>query len=184
MNMPTLRQATSTDLDFLVEVELKDEGCSSTYMDNWGPEDIAQHRDKTAAFIHDSDKAAWVYEDTTTNRLIAVILWRFRNRLHENFEGWSVINQLDESLFPQDGAFCEIFQLWVNPKYRRQGLASRLKHQAEVESLRRGVKLLYTHTEECNTHVIEMNRKLGYIEVRRGPIWDEIVRVSLIKPLR
>ena len=28
-----------------------------------------------------------------------------------------------------------------------------------------------------------MNRKLGYHEVRCEPIWDEIVRVSLIKPL-
>ena len=28
-----------------------------------------------------------------------------------------------------------------------------------------------------------MNRKLGYHEVRYGHIWDEIVRVSLIKPL-
>ena len=46
-----------------------------------------------------------------------------------------------------------------------------------------GVHALYTHTEERNTHVIEMNLKLGYREVRRGPIWDEIVRVSLIKRL-
>ena len=33
------------------------------------------------------------------------------------------------------------------------------------------------------THVIELNHKLGYREIRRGPIWDEIVRVSLVKYL-
>ncbi len=34
-----------------------------------------------------------------------------------------------------------------------------------------------------NQHVIELNHKLGYREIRRGPIWDEIVRVSLVKDL-
>jgi hypothetical protein len=28
-----------------------------------------------------------------------------------------------------------------------------------------------------------MNLKLGFKEVRRGPIWDEFVRVSLVKVL-
>ena len=42
---------------------------------------------------------------------------------------------------------------------------------------------MYTHTEEENAHVIELNLKLGYFEVRRGPIWDEITRVSVIKHL-
>jgi len=181
--MLTLRKATSTDLDFLVEVDLKDEGCASTYMDGWGPEELAEHRDKIAAFLADDDKAAWVYEEADTGRPVGMILWRYRNRRQEAFEGWSIFPELDECLFPPDGAFCEIFQLWVAPEHRRRGLASGLKRQAEVESLRRGVKLLYTHTEERNAHVIEMNRKLGYQEVRRGPIWDEIVRVSLIKPL-
>jgi len=97
--------------------------------------------------------------------------------------GWSIFPELNERLFPTDGAFCEIYQLWVAPEYRRRGLATRLKQQAEAESLRRGVKLIYTHTEERNTHVIQMNLDLGYHEIRRGIIWDEIVRVSLIKPL-
>ncbi len=182
-NMPVLREAALTDLDFLVEVDRKDEGCSSASMESWGSEEVAQHRDKIAAFISDSNKASWVYEDPETGRLIGMILWRYRNRRLEDFAHGSAIPQLDVSLFPPDGAFCEIFQLWVAPDYRRRGLATSLKQQAESESLHRGVKMLYTHTEEHNTHVIEMNLKLGYREVRRGPIWDEIVRVSLIKSL-
>ncbi len=181
--MFTLREATSTDLNFIVEVDLKDEGVTFSHMAEAGLEELAEHRSKIAAFISDSDKAAWVYEDTETERLVGIILWRYRNRRQETFAGWSIFPELDARLFPPDGAFCEIFQLWVAPEHRRRGLASGLKRQAEVESLRRGVKLLYTHTEERNAHVIEMNRKLGYREVRRGPIWDEIVRVSLIKPL-
>jgi hypothetical protein len=30
-------------------------------------------------------------------------------------------------------------------------------------------------------NVLALNRKMGYREVRRGPIWDEVVRVSLVK---
>jgi len=43
--------------------------------------------------------------------------------------------------------------------------------------------MIYTHTEHTNTHVLALNEKLGYHEVRRGPIWDEIERVSLVKYL-
>ena len=181
--MFTLKEATSADLDFLVAVDLEDEGCASTYMESWGAQELAEHRAKIAAFLSDDDKAAWVGEDTDTGALVGTTLWRFRNRLRETFEGWSIFPELDASLFPPDGAFCEIFQLWVAPEFRRRGLATSLKRHAEAESLRRGVSLIYTHTEERNTHVLAMNHKLGYHEIRRGPIWDEIVRVSLIKPL-
>lgn len=181
--MLTLRKAAPTELDFIVEVDLKDEGVTLPHMAEATPEELAEHRGKIAAFISDSDKAAWVYEDPETGRLIGIILWRYRNRLREAFEGWNIFPHLDERLFSPDGAFCEIFQLWVAPEFRRRGLASVLKQQAETESLRRGVHSLYTHTEERNTHVVEMNLKLGYREVRRGPIWDEVIRVSLIKRL-
>lgn len=45
------------------------------------------------------------------------------------------------------------------------------------------MNLIYTHTEERNQHVVDLNVKLGYKEVRRGPIWDDIVRISLVKHL-
>lgn len=181
--MFTLRKAAAPDLDFLVEVDLEDEGVTVSHMAEAVPEQLAEHREKIAAFISDGDKAAWVYEETDTGRLIGIILWRYRNRRLETFEGWNIFPELDEGLFPPDGAFCEIFQLWVAPEFRRRGLASALKRHAEEESRRRGVRALYTHTEERNGHVIELNHKLGYREVRRGLIWDEAVRVSLIKRL-
>ena len=181
--MLVLREAVPSDLDFLVAVDLKDEGVTLPHLAGVGSEELAEHRHKIAAFISDSDKAAWVYEDTETGRLIGTILWRYRNRLSESFEAWSIFPQLPANLFPAGGGFCEIFQLWVSPDYRRQGLATRLKQQAEKEALRRGITRMYTHTEECNSHVVEMNLKLGYSEVRRGPIWDDAVRVSLIKLL-
>ena len=177
----TLRKAETADIDFLVKIDLKDEGVAVSHMADYGAEEFAQHRDKIAAFVLDDDKDAWVFENAETGRMVGIILWRFRNRLREKFETWSIFDQMDEALFPADGAFCEMFQLWVAPDYRRRGLATRLKKQAEAESRRRGVKLIYTHTEEQNSHVIELNRKLGYVEARRGPIWDAVIRVSLIK---
>ena len=47
----------------------------------------------------------------------------------------------------------------------------------------RGAGLVYTHTEMRNAHVLALNAKLGYREVRRGPIWDAVIRVSLVKAL-
>ena len=181
--MLTLREAVPSDLDFLVAVDLKDEGVTLPHLAQAGPEELAEHQSKIAAFISDTNKVAWVCEDTKTRRLIGISLWRYRNRLSENFESWSIFPQLPVNLFPADGGFCEIFQLWVAPEYRRQGLATRLKQQAEVEARRRGITLMYTHTEARNLHVIELNLKLGYSEVRRGPMWDETIRVSLIKRL-
>jgi ribosomal protein S18 acetylase RimI-like enzyme len=180
--MLTLRKAAENDLDFLVEVDRQEEGGYSTYMESWGATEEADHREKIADFIINSDKEAWVFA-TEKDIPVAMILWRYRNRLKEVFEDWSIFPQIDEKIFPQNGDFCEIFQLWVAPEYRRQGLASRLKMQAESESIRKGINLIYTSTAACNSHVVEMNLKLGYREVRRGPIWDDIVRVSLVKSL-
>jgi len=74
----------------------------------------------------------------------------------------------------------EVFQLWVHPDYRRLGLATKLKLKLEEEARVHKVDLIYTHTEESNVHVIELNKKLGYFEVRRGAIWDDITRISLV----
>ena len=181
--MLNLRLATLADLDFLVKVDLEDEGVTSTYNNQWGEQELAAHRAQMADFVTNENKAAWIYEECESHKLIGTIMYLFRNVLTETFHSSSAIPKIARELFPPDGRFCEVFQLWVDPAYRRKGLASQLKRHAEAESLRRGVHMIYTHTEEHNLHVIELNQKLGYREVRRGPIWDDIIRVSLIKRL-
>jgi len=69
----------------------------------------------------------------------------------------------------------------VDPAYRRCGIATKLKRKLEELAQTIDVNVIYTHTEEKNQHVIELNKKLGYEVVRKGPIWVEVVRVSLIK---
>jgi ribosomal protein S18 acetylase RimI-like enzyme len=184
--MLILRKATTHDLDFLIQADLSSDGCESPATDMTDVE-RRDHQKKIAAFVEDEVcNGAWVIEDRTANRPVGMILCRFRTRPlsdREEYTGDTVYHQLPDAVFPSDGRFCEIFQLWVDPAYRRRGLATQLKMQLEAESRRRGLGMIYTHTEEQNLHVIEMNRKLGYIEVRRGPIWDETPRVSLIKHL-
>ena len=124
--------------------------------------------------------------DSERDERIGMILCRFRQWNPNDTDEYgsdSVFRELPERVFSSDGRFCEVFQLWVDERYRRRGLGTRLKKQLERESCRRGIQLIYTHTEETNLHVLELNRRLGYEEVRRGPIWDETIRVSLIKRL-
>lgn len=54
-------------------------------------------------------------------------MYRIRNiEIVEDFE---IFNELDRDLFPSDGSFLEIYQLWVSPAYRRKGLATKLKNK-------------------------------------------------------
>ena len=67
---------------------------------------------------------------------------------------------LPDPFFTSKARFCEVFELWVAPEVRRQGLGTRLKGELESESRRRGIGLIYTHTETTNPHVIDLNRSI------------------------
>jgi ribosomal protein S18 acetylase RimI-like enzyme len=185
--MLRLRRATLEDLDTLTTVDLavdrEDAPDEPFYADSWTEQERAAHRDKIAAYVSDTDKATWVYEDTETGRLAGIVMGWFRDRRHEpHIEATDFLFRfVDESILPDDKRFCELFQLWVDTAYRRQGLATALKRQMEEEARCHGMHMIYTHTHERNAHVITLNRKLGYVEVRRGPMGDDAVRVSLVK---
>jgi len=180
--MLLLRQATIHDLTFLIQADLASDGDS---MDTMTPEEQQAHRLKIEGFVReDAQKAGWVYVDPEQDRPVGMILCRWRQRPREGgeeYSGDSVFWELTEDLFPEDGRFCEVFQLWVDPDFRRRGLGTRLKVHLEAECRDRGIGMIYTHTEEHNLHVIALNELLGYQQVRRGPIWDAVVRVSLVK---
>ena len=178
-----LRRATERDLEFLIKIDFDDEGYTSGSDDDQSIHP-AERRAKMAGFVQDSDKAAWVIEDTGNHARTGALMCLFRD-LDSNAGStlnWDFFDRIREFL-PEDGRFSEVFNLWIDPACRRQGLATKLKRQLERESRRRGLSMVYTHTELSNPHVIDLNRKLGYREIRRGPIWDEIVRVSLVKDL-
>jgi len=181
----TLRAATEADLDFMVRIDLADEGITHEYPQHHTKSDFARCRQKLISYINGFRAGVWVYEDRASLRMVGLIICRFRDLLIEPSTDANLflLKHLDRSIFPENGRFTELYQLWVDPEFRRQGLATNLKRHIEIESLHRSVNMIYTHTEEANSHVIDLNLKLGYREVRRGPIWDEVIRVSLIKDL-
>ena len=178
--MITIRPVLPDDLDFLVEADLLSDG--------WMPvttDEKSAHRERIAAYVTGGSDTGWVAEDDQTGARAGMILVRFRDRQNEpdTEANRFLFRYLEDGIFPADGRFCEVYQLWVEPAYRRWGIAMRLKQQIEAESIRRGMSMIYTHTETRNTHVIELNQKLGYQVVRTGPIWDEAPRTSLVKRL-
>jgi len=177
-----LRRATSGDLDFMVRVDLEDEGVTSGYRDGWQDADFAEHREQIGAFLSDLDKGCFV-ADSGAETSIGLVMWRIRNLKIESLAPEHLFSQIETAL-PPSGIFCEIFQLWVAPSFRRKGIGSILKKAVEAHAIERGVEMIYTHTEERNLYVLEFNKRLGYREVRRGRIWDDEVRVSLVKDLR
>lgn len=177
-----LREASLDDLDFLIKIDLDDEGIS-TSQGNRSESELADHRAKIASFVGRKNDWAWIIEDTHSGALLAVIMCRFRDRTRLDPTVYDSLRIVGDNWLQPETRYCEVFQLWVDPGYRRQGLATRLKRHIEAEADSRGVRFIYTHTEEQNSHVIELNLKLGYRKIRRGPIWDSVTRVSLVKRL-
>ena len=187
--MLQLRKAAPDDLDFLVAtdlgVDIEDAPGEPLYMDHWSDAERVGHRAKILSFIVDPNKTALVIEETDVRLPVGMLLGLFRDRRHEpHSEEYDFLFRfIDESVLPPDGQFAEVFQLWVHPAYRRRGLATDLKNQFEREARGRGIHMLYTHTRERNAGVIALNHKLGYTDIRCGPMWDDTVRVSMVKAL-
>jgi ribosomal protein S18 acetylase RimI-like enzyme len=180
--MLSLRRANINDHEFLARIDLKTDGYTTSDIMKMTEHQKEEHSKKIRNFLTDQDKGAFVYEDPDSNTVIGEIMYTLANR--DVVYPWKTIfHEIDRTMFQSDGRFMEIFSLWIHPEYRRSGLATQLKLKLEEEAQNHKVNLIYTHTEVKNNHVIELNKKLGYQEVRRGPIWDEIIRVSLIKQL-
>jgi ribosomal protein S18 acetylase RimI-like enzyme len=181
-NPPVLRRGSGDDLDFIARIDREGEGAGSSFADDWPEERWAQRRGEMRQYLVDRDKFTFVLDAGSECRRVGAIFGRFVN-VNDELPSWSPFRILPATLFPDDGRVCEVFQLWVDPAFRRCGLATRLKREAEREATRRGVAAIYTQTNAANEHVVALNVKLGYREVRRGPLWDEVIRVSLLKTL-
>ena len=56
--MRTLRRATENDLDFLVRVDLEDEGVTHSTLRDLSSSALAAHRAMIASFVNEEDEAA------------------------------------------------------------------------------------------------------------------------------
>lgn len=189
--LPRIRSAEPRDLAYLVARDLAtgvfEDALLGQPSETFDAAGRAAHATRIARFLTDEDKGAWVCEHPAfKDGPEAMLLCRYRDLETEpraELALGSIFLELDRTLFPPDGRFCEVFQLWVDPARRRQGWASALKRHLERAARSRGLGAIYTHTLARNVQVVELNLKLGYHVVRRGPIWDTAERVSLIKTL-
>ncbi len=171
-----IRPQNAKDLDFLYRILQREAHAHPLPMA--GEEETAYAQ--AAAFTCDADKGALIYEDAPSGQYVGAALYRCRNRNEECAPG-EIFAQLESRLFPAGGGFLETVLCWINPDYRRLGLGSELLAQLEQEARRRDIHLVYLHTEGKNIAGKRFARKMAYREVFRGPMWDDTVRVGLVK---
>lgn len=148
------------------------------------PETDAQREARSAhlaAFATDPDKGGFVF--VNDGEILGVVIYRFLNVRSSAGATESCYRTLDRSLLPSSGDVCEIVNLWVAPDHRRNGIGTHLVLLVEEEAMARAVTMIFSHPRDGNTPALYMNRKLKYVEVRRGTLWDSVERVSLTKRL-
>ena len=75
-----LREATKNDHEFLVRIDLKDEGITVTDKVEMTIEEIVEHSNKIKSFITDEDKGVFVIEDNELNKQVGMIMYSIKNR--------------------------------------------------------------------------------------------------------
>ncbi len=86
----------------------------------------------------------------------------------------AVYNKLLEGIAPDYTTFCEIYNLWIEPSYRRKAIASKLKQALESYMSEMWVNLIFTRTEKENTPVIKLNQKLKYTILKQNILLEHI----------
>lgn len=178
--MINIRSALASDLEFMVLIDLKSEG-TTTKNSSKTLEELEEHRRTISSFIRNEEIGigAYICEEQSSNKKIGLLMYRVRNC--DSVPDYSILGRIDRNEFPKDGQLMEVYQLWVDKDYRKQGIASQLKLRLEEEAKSRGIQIVYSYTEESNIPVIKMNTKMDYNEVWRGTIWDGIVRIAFLK---
>ena len=171
-----VRSLQVTDLDAVADVVRRGEGYTLASLPT-----LQSVRADLEGFGENADKQG-VIATGTGDSLAAFLLFFERDRSRNRFEG-DLIGRLPASLFPPDGRFLQVYELWVAPALRDRGVATALKQVLEAIARNRGVSMIYTVTEVVHATARRLNSRLGYSEVYRGPMWDEVERVALAKRL-
>jgi ribosomal protein S18 acetylase RimI-like enzyme len=169
-----LRRLRPSDLEAIAEALARGEGYTTT----GPPETAGEIRASLAGFGESDTKAGFLVAAP-----LAFLNYLERNRLTDTFPAGGGLGALPPTLFPPDGRFLHLHDLWVDPSIRRRGVGRALKRLLEAEASARGVRMIYTVTEAMHHAVLDLNAQLGYVEVYRGPMWDRVERVGLAKHL-
>jgi ribosomal protein S18 acetylase RimI-like enzyme len=169
-----VRRLRPSDLEAVAEALARGEGYTAT-----DPPETADDIRATLAGFGGSDARAGFLVATP----LAFLNYLERNRLTDAFPAGGGLGALPPSVFPPDGRFLHLYDLWVDPSIRRRGVGRALKRLLEAEASARGIGMIYTVTEARHGAVLDLNAQLGYVEVYRGPMWDSVERVGLAKHL-
>jgi ribosomal protein S18 acetylase RimI-like enzyme len=170
----SLRVLRPGDLDAVAAALARNEG----YTPSGPPETAAEIRESLAGFAESDARTGFIVESP-----LAFLNYLDRNRLTDEFPAGGGLGALPPAVFPPDGRFLHLYDLWIDPSIRRRGVARALKRVLEAEAAARGVRMIYTVTEATHRAVLDLNAQLGYVEVYRGPMWDPVERVGLAKYL-
>ena len=174
-----LRALRIADLEAIAAFLARGEGYTAT----GPPETALEIRASLAGFGESDARAGFIVTAADAQGPLAFLNYLKRNRLTESFPAGGGLGALAPAVFPPDGRFLHLHDLWVDPSIRRRGVARALKRVLEAEASARGVGMIYTVTEATHRAVLELNAELGYVEVYRGPMWDRVERVGLAKYL-
>jgi len=175
LNDLALRGLQATDLDTVADVIRRGEGYTLASLPT-----LQSVRSDLEGFGGDADKRGFI-AIAAGGSVAAFLLFFERDRSRNRFEG-DLIGRLPARLFPIDGRFLQVYELWVVPA-RGRGVATALKRVLEAIAQAEGVGMLYTVTEVVHATARRLNARLGYSEVYRGPMWDDVERVALVKRL-
>jgi ribosomal protein S18 acetylase RimI-like enzyme len=177
----SLRRVRASDLSEIAAVLSRGEGY--TLPDGKTSFDLEQVREGLAGFSDNQGRLGFVACEATSGALAGFVLIVMRNSLTDTYPAGDILARLPASAVASDGRFLQVYDLWVSPQWRRRGVATALKRVMEAQARALGVRRLLTFTEASHAAVLRLNEKLGYRPVYRGPMWDDVERVALIKEL-
>jgi hypothetical protein len=108
-----LRTVRPSDLDFLTRIKEAVDADSEGSLPDPARSDLSAHREEMATFLSDVDRAAWVYENADGGRPVELVACIFRSWPRDRAVTHGIFDDLDASVFPSDGLFCEVFQLSI-----------------------------------------------------------------------
>ena len=128
-------------------------------------------RDSWAGYTPDSEEERKLKTKRITERLLSDASNYF---CLAAFDGKKMVGGLFQAELEINKApACHIHGLWVDPGYRKQGIAKTLKTMGEAWGKERGCHFMDTNVLVTNQQMIKLNQDLGY----------EVARFNFRKPL-
>ena len=169
--MFTTRKAIDQDLEFLLTIDRM--SCEREQY----PWAHVEREPIIRIFVEDMKGFGFVAENE--KKSIGAVMLRISNS-----SGPFYNKNLPEILQPILGSstqFVDIFDIWIDPEYRRKHVATALKRALEEECVERGIEWIFTFQHPENIPAIRMNEKLGYKHIGNSPMYDDVVRVCFLK---